>query len=219
MGSASRVGQIPRRKSLLLTTGANEIHDRIRRSSISTDYSALLLEYPAVISKDQLYRICHISKRKATWLLENGIIPCRDSGKKTRRFQIYTADVVNYLITLENEPQKVAIPVGIFTSNKYRKKRENPVAHLPRSELKKHLCLKWRSEPDALTITQISKITGYNMQTVGQWISKGKLQYVSCPDGRKVAKRWLIQFMTDYILASPYRLSYTMRRIMEDLDG
>ena len=170
---------------------------------MSTDYSALLLEYPAVISKDQLYRICHISKRKATWLLENGIIPCRDSGKKTRRFQIYTADVVNYLITLENEPQKVAIPVGIFTSNKYRKKRENPVAHLPRSELKKHLCLKWRSEPDALTITQISKITGYNMQTVGQWISKGKLQYVSCPDGRKVAKRWLIQFMTDYIPSSP----------------
>ena len=83
------------------------------------------------------------------------------------------------------------------------------MAHLPRSELKKHLCLKWRSEPDALTITQISKITGYNMQTVGQWNSKGKLQYVSCPDGRKVAKRWLIQFMTDYILASPYRLSYT----------
>src|SRR5699024_10809122 len=114
-------GQIPRRKSLLLTTGANEIHDRIRRARMSTDYSALLLEYPAVISKDQLYRICHISKRKATWLLENGIIPCRDSGKKTRRFQIYTADVVNYLITLENEPQKVAIPVGIFTSNKYRK--------------------------------------------------------------------------------------------------
>lgn len=132
---------------------------------MSTDYSALLLEYPAVISKDQLYRICHISKRKATWLLENGIIPCRDSGKKTRRFQIYTADVVNYLITLENEPQKVAIPVGIFTSNKYRKKRENPVAHLPRSELKKHLCLKWRSEPDALTITQISKITGYKDAT------------------------------------------------------
>ena len=26
---------------------------------MSTDYSALLLEYPAVISKDQLYRICH----------------------------------------------------------------------------------------------------------------------------------------------------------------
>ena len=92
---------------------------------MSTDYSALLLEYPAVISKDQLYRICHISKRKATWLLEHGVIPCKDSGKKTRRFQIYTADVVNYLITLENEPQKVAIPAGIFTNDKNREKKKS----------------------------------------------------------------------------------------------
>ena len=126
---------------------------------MSTDYSALLLEYPAVISKDQLYRICHISKRKATWLLENGIIPCRDSGKKTRRFQIYTADVVNYLIT----------------NDKNREKKKSPLTRLTHAELKRHLCLRWNSEPDALTITQISKITGYNMQTVGQWISKGKL--------------------------------------------
>ena len=114
---------------------------------MSTDYSALLLEYPAVISKDQLYRICHISKRKATWLLENGIIPCRDSGKKTRRFQIYTADVVNYLITLENEPQKVAIPVGIFTSNKYRKKRENPV-------FRRLLDAGWPADTPVLVVSQ-----------------------------------------------------------------
>ena len=53
---------------------------------MNRDYSALLMEYPEVISKEQVYRICHISKRKATWLLENGIIPCKDSGKKTRRF-------------------------------------------------------------------------------------------------------------------------------------
>ena len=37
---------------------------------MGTDYSALLMEYPKIISKDQLYRICHISKRKATWLLD-----------------------------------------------------------------------------------------------------------------------------------------------------
>ena len=129
---------------------------------MSTDYSALLLEYPAVISKDQLYRICHISKRKATWLLEHGVIPCKDSGKKTRRFQIYTADVVNYLITLENEPQKVAIPAGIFTNDKNREKKKSPLTRLTHAELKKHLCLRWNSEPDALTITQISKITGYS---------------------------------------------------------
>ena len=52
------------------------------------DYSFLRDQYPEVITMDQLYRICHISKRKARWLLENGVIPCEDSGKKTRRFKI-----------------------------------------------------------------------------------------------------------------------------------
>ena len=52
------------------------------------DYGHLREQYPAVISKDQLYRICHISKRKALWLLEHGVIPCEDSGKQTRRFRI-----------------------------------------------------------------------------------------------------------------------------------
>lgn len=48
---------------------------------METDYSAIINQYPAVITMDQMYRICHISKRKAKWLLENGVIPCQDSGK------------------------------------------------------------------------------------------------------------------------------------------
>jgi len=54
---------------------------------MSTDYSILLEQYPEVVSKDQMYKICHISKRKATWLLENGVIPCQDSGKKQDAFK------------------------------------------------------------------------------------------------------------------------------------
>lgn len=45
------------------------------------DYRYLRRKYPETISMDQLYRICHISKRKARWLLEHGVIPCQDSGK------------------------------------------------------------------------------------------------------------------------------------------
>ena len=29
------------------------------------------------ISLEQLYKMLHISKRKASWMLNNGIIPCR----------------------------------------------------------------------------------------------------------------------------------------------
>ena len=61
------------------------------------DYEYLRQQYPETISMDQLYRICHISKRKAKWLLENGVIPCTDSGKQTRRFQIRLDDVITFL--------------------------------------------------------------------------------------------------------------------------
>lgn len=77
---------------------------------MSTDYSILLEQYPEVVSKDQMYKICHISKRKATWLLENGVIPCQDSGKKTRRFQIRTIDIVRYLAKRDSNPQEVSTP-------------------------------------------------------------------------------------------------------------
>ena len=61
------------------------------------NYSNLREEYPAIITLEQLYRICHISKRKGRWLLENGVIPCQDSGKRTRRFRIKIEDVITYL--------------------------------------------------------------------------------------------------------------------------
>ena len=43
---------------------------------------------PDVITKDQLYRICHISKSTARYLLQSGKIPCYYTGKQTRCYQI-----------------------------------------------------------------------------------------------------------------------------------
>lgn len=81
---------------------------------MATDYTYLYEEYPEVISADQLYRICHISKRKAKWLLEHGYIPCEDSGKKTRRYKIRLNDVIDYLAKLPRYR-----PNGSNTSNLY----------------------------------------------------------------------------------------------------
>lgn len=43
---------------------------------------------PDVITKDQLYRICHISKSTALYLLQSGKIPCEYTGKRTRCYKI-----------------------------------------------------------------------------------------------------------------------------------
>lgn len=45
-------------------------------------YEVLRSEYPETISKDQFYRMAHISKATALYLLQSGLVPCKDSGKK-----------------------------------------------------------------------------------------------------------------------------------------
>ena len=50
------------------------------------------MENEKYINKEELRIMLHISKRKATWMLENGVIPCINSGKKTRQFKIKLSD-------------------------------------------------------------------------------------------------------------------------------
>ena len=52
---------------------------------------------PDVITKDQLYRICHISKSTALYLLQSRKIPCEYTGRKTRCYKIKKEDVIAYL--------------------------------------------------------------------------------------------------------------------------
>ena len=57
----------------------------------------VLTEYPEYITKEQMYRICHISKKTCLFLLQSGLVPNIDSGRKTRCYKIKTTDVLQYL--------------------------------------------------------------------------------------------------------------------------
>ena len=106
-----------------------------RSSAMVSDFSYLRDLYPPVITLDQLYRICHLSKRKAKWLLESRIIPCQDSGKKTRRFKIQLDDVIAYLEDTASGKRVVHFPVGLFSSHavtqKTAKRRSAPCRSCP----------------------------------------------------------------------------------------
>jgi hypothetical protein len=163
--------------------------------TMMTDYSFLRDEYPEIISQDQLYRICRISKRKATWLLENGYIPCEDSGKKTRRFKIRIDDVIIYLTKLEKHPESLQTPPGIFSSGiKYRPKHKI-VEPIDSDKFMKMLKKKWSSFPDALTVCDVIKLTGYCQTTISEWISKGKLFGVWYYSKYLIPKDCLIEYM------------------------
>lgn len=56
------------------------------------------------LSAEQICKILHISKRKCAWMLQNGMIPCKDSGKKTRRYTVLRKDLDAYM--------QIAVPNG-----------------------------------------------------------------------------------------------------------
>ena len=74
------------------------------------DYSFLLSKYPEFVTKDQFYRICHISKNTALYYIKNGFIPCIDSGKKTRRYKIAIKDIIFFLEDRDKNPEKYYLP-------------------------------------------------------------------------------------------------------------
>ncbi len=79
-------------------TEKNKYYDEIRK------------QYPETISKDQFYRIAHISKATALYLLQSGLVSCIDSGKKTRRYTIRIDDVISYMIDREIHPEVYSAP-------------------------------------------------------------------------------------------------------------
>ena len=65
---------------------------------------------------EEVCKILHISKRKCSWMLQNGSIPCKDTGKKTHRYLVLRHDLDEYIKDSEQHPEKYFIPVT-FTSN------------------------------------------------------------------------------------------------------
>lgn len=83
------------------------------------NYEQLRAQYPEYISLDQFYKICHIAKRSAQYLVQHGIVPAVDTGKRTWRYQIAIADVIAYLQQRDEQCSSM-IPPGAASSRPSR---------------------------------------------------------------------------------------------------
>ena len=151
-----------------------------------SDIRKMLQGYPSYISKEQLCKICHISKRTALRLLEDGCIPCKSNGKQTRKFQIALADVEAFLLKRQDRikinPREAR--------NVYRPMSAEMKSLLP------HIVTDWLEPyPDVLSVDEVVQITGYGSSSVVKWCKKENLQHYCI--GRKffVPKTWLQEFM------------------------
>ena len=138
----------------------------------SNSYQQILDEYPEYITKEQLYQICHISKKSAQNLLESGEIPCIDSGRKTHRFLIATADVVDYLQRRDSAPRPAAHETAV-------------------EKIRAALAL----YPDVLSVAQVSELTGRRSSTVTKWCRLNYIENIYAGGKTHIPKASLADFL------------------------
>ena len=73
-----------------------------------------LKQYPEIMNKEQLRKVCHISKRTAHYLLQFNLIPHVCTGKKTRCYAIKKRDVIDFMINREINPSRYIVPTSWY---------------------------------------------------------------------------------------------------------
>ena len=160
--------------------------------------------YPDTLTLENVRQILHISKRKCAWMLQNGVIKCEISEKKTKQYKIKIDDLIEYLGKVKSGEPSVAVPVGLFNAKKptEKKPRNKSIAtptrpKKPTMAFRVWLTDKWSNESEMLLTSDISRLTGYTQQTVQRWIKEERLRAVWAKDKLVVAKDWLIDFYCD----------------------
>lgn len=173
------------------------------------------------ISMEQLRKLLHISKRKASWMLRNGVIPCEDRGCATHTFIIRMEDVEAYLAKPRQQRRK-EIPVGTFN------------AKLSHIELHPEYCLKLQGAkreryiefleetmsdvPDALTVSGAATVIGYHRQTVYNHTANGDITSIRISGKYIIPKSEFIQYLaTDRAFRIQRKSAWHLGVVMEFL--
>lgn len=157
-----------------------------------------LEQYGEILTKEQMRIVCHISKRKATRLLQIGLVPCVNTGKATHTYLIKKTDVLVYLRDREVNPWRYE---KRCSQTAYTSFRCHPALWdvLSEQEMRNYYEKKLASYPDVLTVTQITHFTGYSKNAVNRWIEKDYLRHLDCMIGWRIPKTCLLNFF-----CSPY---------------
>ena len=162
----------------------------------------ILTPYPDPMSRNDFRIACHIGTRTSLYLLQSGLVPCKNNGKKTRCYKIAKKDVAEYLYRRESDPMRYTPPSGWYYNYPKHKK---PAASLERKLNYKGeerlLAKEWYEQqlanyPDVLTVAQVCEVTGYQRHTILKWCSKGLLKTILQTPKYMIPKVWLLEFVT-----------------------
>ena len=158
------------------------------------------------LSLEQLRQRLHISKRKAAWMLQNGVIPCRIVNTPTHlRYYVKEEDLRAYMKQSITESKK-EFARGQFSS----RNKESPetdeasgdgisvfafLSQDDRNNFERVLEKRLGTYPDAMTVKRIVEIIGYSEKTIRWHINKGRIFTILQDRKYLVSKYSLIKFL------------------------
>jgi hypothetical protein len=150
------------------------------------------------IGLTQFYRFCHVSKRVASYYLEQGFLPCEKRNSKTHKYLIRTADIVAFLKKRQEDPAAFGVPAGTSrkptgtTTAKITLPKES-VIDLARWGI--FLTASFATFPDVCKVQEITRLCGYSKETVLKWCEAGKFVYFNINRAYHIPKKAFIDFM------------------------
>lgn len=133
-------------------------------------------EVPVVITKEQLWKLCHISKNTARILLQSGKIPCIYSGGKTRCYKILKKDAITYIANRDVFPEYYAVSDGSYATSSRHRISSARIREI-KEDMHDYFAYLLRKYPDVLGNEMISSITGYSKTAINNWCKEGYLRH------------------------------------------
>jgi len=155
--------------------------------------------------------VCHISKKTARYLLHTGLVPCKNTGKRTHTYRIRKTAVLKYLLERDIMPEKFTPGKGNYDCA-YAKAMseaepdldadndtENDIAVsdggvTPDTQTIDEFCI-YEEYPDVLSVKQAAFIAGVAPTTVNDWARKKYLKSFMKSGVRHIPKIALIEYL------------------------
>ena len=158
------------------------------------------------LSLEQLRQKLHISKRKAAWMLQNGVIPCRIVNTPTHlRYYVSEEDLREYMKQSITESRKEFIR-GQFSSRNKNAPEANEasgdgisvysyLSKKDRNKFERMIEKRLAIYPDVMDIKRIVSIIGYTDRTIRWHINTGRIFAIIQDRKYLVSKYSLIKFL------------------------
>lgn len=105
-------------------------------------------------------------------VIQSGLIPCVDSGKKTRKYRVELEDVIAYIQNRETDPYSYKPPENYYVAKSHPTSPYRKRAHIPSDLIpgaRSFFEDKLQRYDEVMTTVQVSKLLGCSTKTVVGW--------------------------------------------------